>query len=264
MCLAQDILLERLKPDRVWECFLAESLINDTEYESLNLAHCTQKESNQLIIDRILEHGDGWFDRLREVLRIHEDQRQISNLLEALNDVFIIGAKANKWTFSLTTKHCTVQQARPRSIFGQPDLIGDTAEGLQPIVLLEVYDENFGNSSCSALGEVLRKYNVISQLNLGKNRLTQKGISRLSTGIEGNRCLEKLNLRLNPLENEGLEILSRALERNGSVKELILCHTHLQVSVIPIIFIIKTLADLAKISIIDDNEICLNLWFKVF
>ncbi|XP_067929191.1 uncharacterized protein [Watersipora subatra] len=229
MCLAQDVLLERLKPDRVWECFLSESLVSEVEYETLGVAACDQKMSNQLIIDRILEHGDGWFDRLREILRIHEDQRQISNLLEALNDVFIIGAKANKWTFSLTTKHCTVRQARPSSISDQPDLIGDTAEGLQPIVWLEVYDENFGNTSCTALGEVLRKYNVISQLNLGKNRLTPKGISKLCPGIQGNRCLEKLNLRLNPLENEGLAILSKALERNGSIKELILCHTQLQV-----------------------------------
>lgn len=229
MCLAQEVLVERLKPDRVWECFLAESLITEAEYELLNIDSRTQKESSQLVFDQILEHGDGWFDRLRELLRTHEDQRQISNLLEALNDVFIIGAKANKWTFSLTTKHCTVQQARPRSISDQPDLIGDTSEGLQPILLLEVYDENFGNSSCNALGEVLRKYNVVSQLNLGKNNLTQKGISRLCTGIEGNRCLEKLNLRLNPLANDGVELLSKALERNNSVKELILCHTHLQV-----------------------------------
>lgn len=230
MCLAQDILVEKLKPGRVWECFLSESLVSDTEYDNLRVRECNQHESNQLIIDRILEHGDGWFDRLRELLRIHEDQKQISNLLEALNDVFIIGAKANKWTFSLTTKHCTVQQARPRSISDQPDLIGDTAEGLMPIVSLEVYDENFGNASCTALGEVLRKYNVISHLNLGKNRLSERGMQRLSTGIQGNRCLEKLNLRLNPLENSGLEVLVKALERNGSVRELVLCHTHLQVS----------------------------------
>lgn len=229
MCLAQDIIVERLKPDRVWECFLSESLISENEIETMRVCDCNQQESNQLIIDRILEHGDGWFDRLRELLRIHEDQKQISNLLEALNDVFIIGAKANKWTFSLTTKHCSVQQARPRSISEQPDLIGDTAECLQPIVSLEVYDENFGNTSCTPLGEVLRKYNVISHLNLGKNRLSERGMLKLSPGIQGNRCLEKLNLRLNPLQNAGLEVLSKAMCRNGSIRELILCHTHLQV-----------------------------------
>lgn len=229
MCLAQDVIVERLKPDRVWECFLSESLVTEAEYDALKVSSCSQRESSQMVIDQILEHGDGWFDRLRELLRIHEDQKQISNLLEALNDVFIIGAKANKWMFSLTTKHCTVQQTRPRSLSDQPDLIGDTAEGQQPVVILEVFDENFGNSSCPALADVLRKYNIISKLDVGKNRITAKGLSKLMCGIEGNRCLEKLSLRLNPLGNDGLEYLVRAMERNCSITEIVLCHTQLQV-----------------------------------
>lgn len=229
MCLAQDFIVERLKPDRVWECFLSESLITETEFEVLNIESCSQRESSQRVIDQILEHGDGWFDRLRELLRIHEDQRQISNLLEALNDIFIIGAKANKWMFSLTTKHCTVQQARPKSLSDQPDLIGDTAEGQQPVVILEVFDENFGNNSCPALAEVLRKYNIISRLDVGKNKITAKGLSKLINGIEGNRCLEKLSLRLNPLGNSGLEHLVHGMERNSSISEIVLCHTQIQV-----------------------------------
>ena len=230
MCLSQDVLVEKLKPERVWDCFLSESLITESELETLRVQSCSQKESNQLIIDQILEHGDGWFDRLRELLRNHEDQKQISNLLEALNDIFIIGAKANKWVFSLTTRHCTVQPTRCRSLSEQPDLIGDTTEGQQPVLLLELYDENFGNTSCSTLADVLRKYNVISQLNIGKNKISAKGISKLVSGIEGNRCLEKLNLRLNSLESNGLELLGKALEKNSSIQELILCHTQLQVS----------------------------------
>lgn len=161
---------------------------------------------------------------------MHDDQRSVSHLLETLNDIFIIGAKANKWMFSLTTRHCTVTQTRPKSISDQPDLIGDTADAQQPLISLEVYDENFGNSSCTALGEVLGKYNVISQLNLGKNKISAKGLSRLTESLEKNKSLEKLNLRLNPLENEGVEVLSRSLELNHSLTELVLCHTNIQVS----------------------------------
>jgi len=179
---------------------------------------------------RILEHGDGWFDKLRELLRAHEDQKEISCLLEALNDIFIIGSKANKWTFSLTTQHCTVTTSRPRSITEQPDLIGDILDR-QPIINLILYDENLGNSSCAPIGKLLSQYNVIAQLNVGKNRISARGVRALAEGLADSQSLEKLNLRLNPIENSGIVILVESLKRNKSVRELNLCHIDLQVKV---------------------------------
>ncbi|KAF6028517.1 hypothetical protein EB796_013167 [Bugula neritina] len=98
MCLSQDVLVDRLKPDRVWECFLNESLVNEAEMEALNLSKCSQRESSQLSRSYSRTRG-WWFDRLRENFRVHEDQRLISNLLETLNDVSLSELRLTSGTF---------------------------------------------------------------------------------------------------------------------------------------------------------------------
>lgn len=115
-----------------------------------------------------------------------------------------------------------LKQFRSHSTKAWPQLLYQVAEELVPFTSLKLGGFNLGNSSARIIGHLLRLNRTLKIVDLGFNRISDKGIVEIARGLESNCTLESLYLSGNEITKEGAKMIAKALKRNRSLRRLYL------------------------------------------
>ncbi|CAK9048949.1 unnamed protein product [Durusdinium trenchii] len=91
---------------------------------------------------------------------------------------------------------------------------------------LDLEDCRIGNLGAQALGEVLKKNDTITHLNVQSNDLGPLGIEVLAEALRHNSTLRVLSLRQNHIGDVGVQALAEALSQNRTLTEIYLNWEH--------------------------------------
>lgn len=131
-----------------------------------------------------------------------------SNSLEAPSREFI-QHHLRKYTREVETKRATWAEVRQR-----------IQDDLAPYAVLKLGGFALGNLAPKLLGHVLTENRNLRTLDLGFNRITDKGATLLAKALEQNCSLESLYLSGNEIGPAGVQALAQALATNTTLKSL--------------------------------------------
>ncbi|KAJ0397001.1 hypothetical protein P43SY_007240 [Pythium insidiosum] len=93
-------------------------------------------------------------------------------------------------------------------------------EDLAPFTVLKLGGFSLGNVAPKLLGMVLSSNTTLRTLDLGFNRITDRGATLLAAALEHNRTLESLYLSGNNIGPIGVAALANALRKNSTLRSL--------------------------------------------
>lgn len=137
-----------------------------------------------------------------------DSPRAASNSLEAPSREFIQQG-LRKYTREVETKRATWAEVRQR-----------IQDDLAPYAVLKLGGFALGNIAPKLLGHVLTENRNLRTLDLGFNRITDKGATLLAKALEQNCSLESLYLSGNEIGPAGVQALAQALATNTTLKSL--------------------------------------------
>ena len=92
--------------------------------------------------------------------------------------------------------------------------------GMQINVMLDVSCVNLVDDEATVISDHLKINNIIQELNLSKNLISQLGIARVAEAVQVNTTLQKLNISCNALSDKGTAKISECLKINSVLREL--------------------------------------------
>lgn len=173
------------------------------------------EENNILAEEKTMKFDVGFYDEAAHLLKpIIELDR-----IKTLNGKRGIGLRPPDTRFSqISTSSAT--EGSLHNTCGQ-----DEKSSLLPMMTVSILGHNLKGDRTKVLADVLRTYNCILELCLGKTQLTSSDIGILSIPLQKNNSLTVLDVRLNPIGNEGACMLGNALEHNNTLRQLNLSST---------------------------------------
>ena len=283
MASVADLLCQRLDPTPLLDKLHDSGVIGDNDFLAFT-GHPDKTLVSENLVNSLANGGFSQFSDFCDVLSSSEDNRSVSNVLQVIkridylihdipcakDELSQVMADDKKVSYDVGYLNHDTGCLRPLvelervtkenglnkrcSKVSGLSWESDTSvsngghDDCTPVVNISITGHSLSGQRAAALSEVIKNYDCIVELQLGKTQLTGEDIAVIADAVSVNNSITYLDFRLNTLNYSSAEAISRMLKENTCLRRLNLssCGTDLSscLAVVGAVTLNRTLFDL--------------------